>query len=196
MSFFNHYPYTDFHEMNLDWVIAELKSMEGRIEGLKEEILTETIIASKEYIDERLVEVVDQFNELKADFITLTNNFNSLDAEFVALKNSVQGMLDQFEADLDAAVIGVNTRTDLLLQNMYNRIFSDLSASLSQIKVINYFTGEEVSVQDMFNYLAMLHLNDSIDYDTMALRAKTYTQFANMNITFANLAMHGNTLYV
>lgn len=193
---FNRYPYTDFHEMNLDWVIAELKDMERRIEGLKEEILTETIAASKEYIDDRLVSVISEFNQLKADFNALNNNFNSLNAEFIALKNSVASQILELDNKIDAAVIGVNQRTDLLLQNMYNRIFEDLSASLAQIKVINYFTGEEVSVQDMFNYLAMLHLNDSIDYDTMALRAKTYTQLANMNMTFTNLAMHGNTLYV
>ena len=193
---FNRYPYTDFHEMNLDWVIAELKSMEGRIEGLKEEIIAETIAASKEYIDDRLVAVINEFNELKSEFNTLNNNFNSLNSEFISLKNSVAAQILELDNKIDAAVIGVNQRTDLLLQNMYNRIFEDLSASLAQIKVINYFTGEEVSVQDMFNYLAMLHLNDSIDYDTMALRAKTYTQFANMNMTFTNLAMHGNTLYV
>jgi len=193
---FNRYPYTDFHEMNLDWVIAELKSMEGRIEGLKEEIIAETIAASKEYIDDRLVAVINEFNELKSEFNTINNNFNSLNSEFISLKNSVAAQILELDNKIDAAVIGVNQRTDLLLQNMYNRIFEDLSASLAQIKVINYFTGEEVSVQDMFNYLAMLHLNDSIDYDTMALRAKTYTQFANMNMTFTNLAMHGNTLYV
>ena len=193
---FNRYPYTDFHEMNLDWVIAELKSMEERIEGLKEEILTETIAASKEYIDDRLVSVITKFNELKNEFNTLNNNFNSLNAEFISLRNSVAAQILELDNKIDAAVVGVNQRTDLLLQNMYDRIFEDLSASLTQIKVINYFTGEHVSIQDMFNYLAMLHLNDSIDYDTMAYRAKTYTQLANLNITFTNLAMHGNTLYV
>ena len=193
---FNRYPYTDFHEINLDWVIAELKSMEGRIEGLKEEIIAETIAASKEYIDDRLSSVITEFNILKAEFNALNNSFNSLNAEFIALKNRVAAQILELDNKIDAAIVGVNQRTDLLLQDMYNRIFEDLSASLAQVKVINYFTGEEVSVQDMFNYLAMLHLNDSIDYDTMALRAKTYTQFANMNMTFTNLAMHGNTLYV
>ena len=195
-EFIAKYPYTDFHEMNLDWVIAKLKEMDGRIETLKEEILAETIAASKDYIDNRLASVISEFNELKAEFNTLNNNFNSLNAEFIALRNSVAAQILELDNKIDAAVVGVNQRTDLLLQNMYNRIFEDLSASLAQIKVINYFTGEHVSIQDMFNYLAMLHLNDSIDYDTMALRAKTYTQFANMNITFTNLAMHGNTLYV
>lgn len=32
MSFWNHYPYTDFHEINLDWIIGILKEMEKKLE--------------------------------------------------------------------------------------------------------------------------------------------------------------------
>ena len=193
---FNSYPYEDFHEMNLDWVLKKLKEMDAALDELHDQILAEAIAATKEYVDTELAGFLAEFADLKSDFITLTNNFNSLNADFIALKNDTENKLNMLEQDIINAVIGVNQRTDLLLQDMYNRIFSDLSTQLSQIKVINYFTGEQVTVQDMFNYLAMLHLNDSIDYDTMALRAKTYTQLAALNITFTNLAMHGNTLYV
>ena len=193
---FNSYPYTDFHEMNLDWVLKILKEMDAQIDNLHDQILAEAIEATKEYVDEELSDVLSEFADLKSDFIVLTNNFNSLNAEFIQLKNDTNTKLNQLEQDIINAVIGVNQRTDLLLQNMYDQIFSDLSTQLSQIKVINYFTGEQVSVQDMFNYLAMLHLNDSIDYDTMAYRAKTYTQLAALNINFQNLIAHGNTLYV
>lgn len=193
---FNSYPYEDFHEMNLDWVLKKLKEMDAAIDELHDQILSEAIEATKEYVDTELAGFLAEFADLKSDFAILTNNFNSLNADFIALKNDTENKLDALEQDIINAVIGVNQRTDLLLQDMYNRIFADLSTQLSQIKVINYFTGEQVTVQDMFNYLAMLHLNDSIDYDTMALRAKTYTQLAALNITFTNLAMHGNTLYV
>lgn len=193
---FNSYPYEDFHEMNLDWVIKKLKEMDAHIDELHDQILAEAVEATKEYVDTELAGFLAEFADLKSDFIALTNSFNSLNADFIALKNGTESKLNALEQDIINAVIGVNQRTDLLLQDMYNRIFSDLSTQLSQIKVINYFTGEQISVQDMFNYLAMLHLNDSIDYDTMALRAKTYTQLAALNITFTNLAMHGNTLYV
>lgn len=193
---FNSYPYEDFHEMNLDWCIRKLKEMDAHIDELHDQILAEALEATKEYVDTELAGFLAEFADLKSDFIALTNSFNSLNADFVTLKNDTENKLNALEQDIVNAVIGVNQRTDLLLQDMYNRIFSDLSTQLSQIKVINYFTGEQVTVQDMFNYLAMLHLNDSIDYDTMALRAKTYTQLAALNITFTNLAMHGNTLYV
>ena len=193
---FNSYPYEDFHEMNLDWVLKKLMEMDAALDELHDQILAEAIAATKEYVDTELAGFLAEFADLKSDFIALTNSFNSLNADFIALKNDTENKLNTLEQDIINAVIGVNQRTDLLLQDMYDRIFSDLSTQLSQIKVINYFTGEQVTVQDMFNYLAMLHLNDSIDYDTMALRAKTYTQLAALNITFTNLAMHGNTLYV
>ena len=193
---FNSYPYLDFHEMNLDWCIRMLKEMDAHIDELHDQILAEAIEATKEYVDTELEGFLAEFADLKSDFAILTNNFNSLNADFITLKNDTENKLNALEQDIINAVIGVNQRTDLLLQDMYDRIFSDLSTQLSQIKVINYFTGEQTTVQDMFNYLAMLHLNDSIDYDTMALRAKTYTQLAGLNITFTNLAMHGNTLYV
>lgn len=196
MAIFNNYPYTDFHEMNLDWVLKILKEMDARIDELKDEILREAIEATEEYVDDKLADVLSEFADLKSDFMVLQSNFNSLNADFIQLRDETQNKLTQLENDIINAVIGINQRTDLLLQNMYDQIFSDLSTQLSQIKVINYFTGESVSVQDMFNYLAMLHLNDSIDYDTMAYRAKTYTQLASLNINFENLIAHGNTLYV
>lgn len=193
---FNSYPYLDFHELNLDYVLRKLKEMDAAIDELHDQILEEAIEATKEYVDTELAGFLAEFADLKSDFIALTNSFDSLNADFIALKNDTNAKLNQLEQDIINAVVGINQRTDLLLQDMYNRIFSDLSTQLSQIKVINYFTGEQVSVQDMFNYLAMLHLNDSIDYDTMAYRAKTYTQLAALNINFENLIAHGNTLYV
>lgn len=196
MGIFNQYPYLDFHEMNLDWCLRILKEMDARIDEMHDTILAEAIAATEEYVDTKMADVLAGFADLKSDFIILTNNFNSLNAEFIQLKNDTNAKLNQLEQDIINAVVGINQRTDLLLQNMYDQIFSDLSAQLSQIKVINYFTGEQVSIQDMFNYLAMLHLNDSIDYDTMAYRAKTYTQLAALNINFENLIAHGNTLYV
>ena len=196
IPFWNRYPYTDFHELNLDWVIGELKNMEAYLENIETEIEERTIEAAQEYIDEQLGNLISEFNDLKHDFDVLQGNFNLLDSEFITLSNRVGSLFTQLDNKIDASVIAINQRTDLRLADMYNQIFEDLSASLAQIKVINYFTGELVSVQDMFNYLAKLHLNDSLDYDTMALRAKTYTQFANMNMTFENLVAHGNTLYI
>ena len=48
----------------------------------------------------------------------------------------------------------------------------------------------------MFDYLAMLHVSDSIDYETLASRNKTYSEIAALNITYTDVILHGNTLIV
>lgn len=87
MGIFNNYPYTDFHEMNLDWVIKTLKEIDTRIDELKDEILREAIEATEAYVDDKMADVLSEFADLKSDFIVLQTNFNSLNADFIQLRN-------------------------------------------------------------------------------------------------------------
>ena len=196
VAMFNKYPYTDFHEMNLDWVIAKLKEISSDLDRIKQEAIDAATEAAKEYIDQELADVMAEFETVKAAFVVLDNNVATLSAQFNALSALVTAQIADIRAQLAADIAATNERTDVLIRTNNDYIFENLSTELAKIRVINYFTGESVTVQDMFNYLSMLHLNDSIDYDTMALRAKTYAQLALLNINFTNLAMHGNTLYV
>ena len=36
MSFVHHFPYTDAHELNLDWIIAQFKKYEDELDNLEE----------------------------------------------------------------------------------------------------------------------------------------------------------------
>lgn len=54
MGMFDKYPYTDFHELNLDWLIKTVRDMEYKIDdGLKDYI--------REAIDRLLIDVM--YNE-------------------------------------------------------------------------------------------------------------------------------------
>ena len=201
------YPYTDLHELNLDWLIQEMKDLDSRIDGLHDELKQELTAELTVYVNERLAVTEAKFAVLKADVEhelgVIEANFNLLRGQFADLDQTmndyidyINGRINDIQAEISADIAGVNARTDALIASNNEYLLSVMSTYLSQIKVINFFTGELVSIQDMFNYLAGLHLTDSIDYDTMALRAKTYTDLANLNINYTNLAMHGNTLYV
>ena len=41
MGFFNKYPYTDFHELNADFILDRIKNIENQIATIKEEIEAE-----------------------------------------------------------------------------------------------------------------------------------------------------------
>lgn len=55
MSFFNKYPYTDFHELNLDWCIKQIKSLIDEIAKLDER--------TKE-VEELYQQMMNIYNEL------------------------------------------------------------------------------------------------------------------------------------
>lgn len=196
MGFWNRYPYTDFHEMNLDWLLAEMKALDERLNNAIADI-TATVEANvKAYVDDELAGLMAEFDQLKRDFANVQKATENMEAFITAYVIDVNARLNGLKTYIDNQVISVNDRTDALIASNNEMIISQLSETLRSLTVINYFTGEETSIQDMFNYLAMLHLSDSIDYDTMASRAKTYTYLAGLNISYTNLVEHGNTLYV
>lgn len=197
---FNTYPYTDFHELNLDWILKKMQELQAQMDELIQKAIDEAKEYAKEYIDERLVDIEREFNQLQYNFDVLNNNyhtdFGNLSRtvnEFILNTNAEINSLKQY---IDDSLTAQDLKMNLLIQQNNEYLLREMESYLNQIKVINFFTGEKVTIQDMFNYLAGLHLNDSIDYDTMALRSKTYSQLALLNITYTNLALHGNTLYV
>lgn len=197
---FNIYPYTDFHELNLDWILQKMRDLQAQMDELVQKAIDEAKEYAKEYIDEQLGQIEQDFADLQQNFNTLNNQYHS---DFNTLSNIVNNFIinttatvNDLKQYIDDSLTAQDLKMNLLIQQNNEYLLREMESYLNQIKVINYFTGEKVTIQDMFNYLAGLHLNDSIDYDTMAQRAKTYTYLATLNITYTNLAMHGNTLYV
>lgn len=190
------YPYTDLHELNLDWILAEMKALDKKIDDIVDTITAEVTKEAIAYIDMQVASMKEDIAQLYRDFDAVERDFHGLEDDIAAFKTYINLRISYIEQTIDQRIDGVNARTDVLIQSNNEYLLSQMVTYLNQIKVINYFTGEMVTIQDMFNYLAGLHLNDSIDYDTMAARSKTYTELAGLNINYTNLAMHGNTLYV
>ena len=193
---FHLYPYSDLHDINLDFVLRRMAELEADLERIKQEAIDAATENAKEYIDSLLGGFLAEFEQLKSDFAALNTNVESLNNNFNTFVTYVNNEIAQIKATVDADMAAINDSVNQKIIDAKDEIFNNLSTELSNVKVINFFTGDLTSIQDMFNYLSMLHVSDSIDYDTMALRAKTYTQLVALNINYTNLAMHGNTLYV
>lgn len=194
--FWNKYPYTDLQNLNLDYILRKMKELETQLDGILAEAIRQATENAEAYVDEKLSDVIAQFNQLKNDVDALSDQFDGLETAFNAFTALVDRKIEVIQNELDSRIAGVNARTDALIASNNEFLLAEMGRYLNQITVTNYFTGLDTTIQDMFNYLAMLHLNDSITYATMAQRAKTYTYLVNLNMTYTNLVMHGNTLYV
>lgn len=192
----NKYPYTDFHEMNLDYILEKMKELEENLDGILEEAVEQATENAKEYIDTQVAEILEDFNALSAEVSSLSDQFEGLQEAYDAFVILVNAKIEAIENTIDARISGVNARTDALIASNNEFLLAEMGRYLNQIKVTNYFTGLDVTIQEMFDYLARLHLNDSITYATMAARNKTYTELLNLNMTYTNLVLHGNSLFV
>lgn len=193
---FREYPYTNLQDLNLDWVLKKMKEVQKNLDDLLETAIEEATAAAKIYVDEQMASIREDFADLERSFNALDNNVIALNAAFNTFTANINAQMTALRKYVDDSLTAQQLQMQLMISQNNDYLLAQMETYLAQIKVINYFTGEKVSIQDMFNYLAGLHLNDAINYTTMAARGKTYTQVAALNITYTDLAMHGNTLYV
>lgn len=197
MSFINKYPYTDFHELNLDYLLNRLKNVEESIANIKESIEAEVF----EYVQQTLAPYEARLNALIIEVNNLSgrvdDTLSQYDQRITQFINEVNDALSLMRKDLENSIIAVNNLTDTKIENNNIYLLNEVSKNVGALfRVINPFTGQSVSIQEMIDYLSAFHISDGIDYSTMNTRALTYTQFNNLGITYTELLLHGNTLYV
>ena len=143
----------------------------------------------KQYIDSQIALEDNKIASLRSDYNQFKQDVNT---QVIGLATRI----DTFEAQLAANAAAARKYADEAIAANNDYLFEQIDEQLIDVKVINYFTGAKVSVQEMFDYLAQFHLTNAINYAQMATREKTYNQFAALNITYTQLAVDGASLFV
>lgn len=196
-EFMNKYPYTDFHELNADYLLKRLKAIEDTLATLEEKIEGEVLVWVQEYLapyEKKLNDLIAEVEDLSEYTRETLDDYNTTITNF---ETTVNNAIAQIRRDLLDSIQAVNDLTDLKIEQNNIYLLNEITENVGNLFVVlNPFTGETVSIQDMVDYLSAFHITDSIDYDTMATRALTYNQVDALNITYTDLTLHGNTLYV
>ena len=196
--FDNKYPYLDFHELNLDWVIAKITEFDKKLDDYEDTVLAK----AKEYTDSAIQEsyssLVTEFNEFKNEVTTLISGLDSRYDEFVDTVNNRMTITDANVAAIsrkvDLVLDEANAYTNQAIMNNNDYIIDQTTKALETVTVLNYFTGARVSIQAMFDYLAHFHLQNAISVDTLVARAKTVNELVAYNMTMTQLATDGATI--
>ena len=195
MSIFeNKYPYSDFHELNLDWILETVSNLENRVDNLKTEFLEQ----ANKYTDEKFAEFKSDLAELEQELNTVVVELQEQYSEFARLINAriqfIQNDINELNQKIDAEIIGANEYTNQAIIQNNNYLIEKLSESISSLLVINFFTGEKVTIQSMFDTLAQLHIQNPLTYTDYVNKNITNTNLSLLNITYTDLVMKGNQL--
>lgn len=186
--------------------------------------LTDEILAeAKAYTDAKIAETFEEVDrkiaELEELIRTTTEDFNQLVADTV---RTFQGLIDDLQSQynrftqyvnaqlteqdrkidnvnqrLDDSVTALSSEIDLKIQVNNEYLIEEVTENLPSImKVWNVLEGTQVTIQEMFNYLAYLHIVDGIDVQTLANRQLTVSHIAGLQRTVRDCVMYGNTILV
>lgn len=201
--FYDKYPYTDFHELNLDWIISTTSDMKKSVDYLLEEFAKIKVLTKEEIqamIDASCNEVkaysdlkdaqlkAELEGQISASYEQITNEYKSfvnskvsnlkiyVDAQDVATLNNANGYTDERETVIRQYV------DDKFIDYMY--MFNAFRGVVTDVRVV---------VQDIIDNGFRTDSLTAGDYDALNLTAGAYDAY---NITAYNYDFHAKSMLV
>lgn len=199
------WPYSNFHDLNLDWILQKIKEYEGRLDGIVEE----AVARANTYTDQQIAQFRIDFNHLVAQveqevadmLSTVDNAIDRLTKEqqdFIETAttqiNAINERLNALEESISASVDGMRAYTNQAILNNNQMLFDYIESALIDVHVVDYFTGQKVTIQEMFDKLAQFHLQSPLTYKQFAGKEITYTALSELNATYADIISNAGGL--
>lgn len=198
MAFINQFPYSDFHELNLDWLIKITKENNEKVKYLIEEfekiqVLTEDQINAMiaQAIEANNIVVYQSINQVRTD---LNNRIDQLNTDFSARLVSLdQDITARYKAYTDAQIalqkIYIDNQDTFYFEQA--KLYSDTNLAkanaytdnkvLSYTMMINPITGVYEDVRNVVDdIVSYFHTGDSLtagEYDALELTADDYDAY-------------------
>ena len=189
-NFINQFPYSDFHELNLDWLLNKTKELESTTAYLVEEF-SKIEVVTEEYIQSMIDSAIE------------TNNI-VLAGKLIQLKNEItteyKGYVTAQINTLTTYIDNQDVHYDGLAQGYANTALSDAkdyvdSQVLEYTMMINPITGEYEDVRNVVDdIVTYFHTSDALtagEYDALDLTAGAYDAY---DITAYDYDFSGKTI--
>ncbi len=194
MGLFEQFPYANFHELNLDWILKKIKELDEKVNSIEDRILAE----ANAYTDRKVGEVRAEFNALESDFNSFKADVNAQfsaytakqDKAFADFQKLVNAQIDLLEqeirdakAELQTLLKQANAYTDASMEMLLLQLPDIITKNIKNAKVYNLLTGKYVTIQQMFDFLCLFH----------APGALTNTGIFTRNNTCMEIFQYGKT---
>lgn len=192
MAFYDKFPYTNFQELNLDWILTKVREIQTDIDEIN--AWKETFSASiNQQIANLITQVNTEFNQLKAD---IEKEFNDYRTETDAKFEAQRAETDKQFASLTDAVNARLTAFDGRIADIESKLHDIENNLPTLVHVTNPFTGMSDSIQNVINALADKQRTDALTasaYDALTLTADGYDAY---KITAINYDFNGKSMLV
>ena len=194
MGLFEQFPYANFHELNLDWILKKIKELDEKVDSIEDRILKE----AKKYTDEQFGILSNEFNQLEDEFIQFKADVNSMfnaytakqDKAFADYKKLVDAQIALLEqeirdakAELQTLLTQANAYTDASIDMLLSKLPDIITKNIKNAKVYNILTGKYVTIQAMFDFLCMFHAPGALTCTGIFQRNNTCTEIYQYNKT-------------
>ena len=194
MGLFEQFPYANFHELNLDWILKKIKELNEKVDSIEDRILKE----ANAYTDQQIAGLRRDFAELEADFAAFKSDINAQFAAYTAkqdkafadyqkLVNAQIALLEQeirdAQAELKTMLRQANAYTDASIAMLLLQLPDIITKNIKNAKVYNLLTGKYVTIQAMFDFLCLFHAPGALTCTGVFERNNTCTEIQQYNKT-------------
>ena len=194
MGLFENFPYTNFHDLNLDWIIKEVIDLNKKVDNIEDRIVN----LANVYTDEQVGLLRNDFHDLENQFALFKASVNNQFAEYTATQdrafadyktmvNAKIYLLEQeigdARAELKTMLRQANAYTDTSIDMVLLQLPGIITKNIKKAKVYNLLAGKYVTIQAMFDFLCLFHAPNAMTCGEMRDQNNTCTQISDYNKT-------------
>lgn len=225
IGFFNKYPYTDFHELNLDWLISSFKKLLDEYQGIVDWIendaknyndflnrlayLEGQAVYLQNEIDAEQIRVNSLFSQVYTEFGTqytrITTEYQALYANILNQMNSsltsMSNTIDQYKVELITMINDGDAAVRGWVESRL-QVFIENLPDYENLIIYNPVRGIQTNVQtainDLYGYFSIMALTAN-EYDNLGLSADEYDNFqitAQEYDTMGSMLLGTNSRYL
>lgn len=155
---FERFPYTNFHDLNLDWIIQQVNTWAEQ---------WKVVYTAYQEFDADLSEIFDDIDDLQARTDENTLRINNVESSAAQLNNAITALNDTVSA------------LSILVNNYYTELNDRVSSieTSATFYMFSPFTGEYEPLETVILELAQFHLADALtaaEYDALDMTASAY----------------------
>ena len=116
MAIFHKYPYTDIHDLNLDWILKTVKAMKEKFDSIDFDYIFNSLTSLNETVSghtESIASIQGDITQIGLDLLEINHTLETQSGDITAIQERINGMSDQISGLSSSLTAAQNDILDL-----------------------------------------------------------------------------------